>query len=71
MVEQFKKFSGIKGEITEKYLPRINLLMLPEIKKKLIERINRIPSYYKMYPGRDQSIPDKESVLNPQFPIDN
>ena len=70
IVERLKKFSGINGEITENDLPKVNPLKIIEMKKSILERINRIPPYYKMYPGRDQSIPDMDYVLNPQFPID-
>ena len=57
-------------EITEKDLPRINPFKLLKLKKTLLEQINNIPPYYKMYPGRDQSVPDKESILDPKFPRD-
>jgi len=69
-VERMKKFGGIKGEFTEADLPKINPLKLGEMKKALLEKINQIPPYYKMYPGRDQSVPDKKSVLSPGFPVD-
>ncbi len=67
-VERMKKFNGIKGELTEEMLPEIDSEMLPLIKARLVEKINGIPPYYKMYPGRDQSVPDKEHVLNPGYP---
>jgi oleate hydratase len=67
-VERMKMMAGIKGEITEDVLPKISLLALPKLKKKLIARINSIPSYYVMYPGRDRSVSNKEAVLNPQYP---
>jgi hypothetical protein len=44
-VERMKKFSGIKGEVTEKELPKINPLKLMEMRKNLLERLNRIPPY--------------------------
>lgn len=69
-VERFKKFGGIEGKITMKDLPKINPLKLPEMIKGLLAQINSIPPYYKMYPGRDQSVPDKKSVLDPKFPKD-
>jgi len=69
-VERFKKFGGINGRITKKDLPKINPLKLPKIVNGLLEQINSIPPYYKMYPGRDQSVPDKKSVLDPKFPKD-
>lgn len=67
-VERLKKFGGIEGDITKNNLPKINPLKLLKIRKELLERINRIPPYYQMYPGRDRSVPDKKSVLNPRYP---
>ncbi len=67
-VERLKKFGGIEGEITKRDLPKINPLKLLETRKELLERINRIPPYYQMYPGRDKSVVNKKSVLNPQYP---
>lgn len=67
-VERMKKFAGIKGPITENDLPKMNPIKLKAMKKSLLERINRIPPYYVMYPGRDKSVAAKESVLHPQYP---
>ena len=69
-VDQMKKFSGITGQITSADLPRINLLKVGEMKKMLLEKVNQIPPYYKMYPGRDRSVPEKDSILKPQYPKD-
>lgn len=73
-LERMKKFSGIKGEVTEDIFPKGNPIQLakalPEIKHNLLKRINRIPPYYVMYQGRDKSVAQKESVLNPEFPKD-
>jgi hypothetical protein len=70
LLEIFKKNGGIEGRITKKNLPKINLLKLPKMVNDLLDQLNRIPQYYKMYPGRDKSVPDKKSVLNPMFPKD-
>jgi len=67
-VERLKKFGGMEGEITKSNLPKINPFKLLKIRKELLERINRIPPYYQMYPGRDRSVPDKKTVLNPRYP---
>jgi oleate hydratase len=67
-VERLKKFSGIKGKITEEDLPRINPLKLGEVKKQIIDQLNAIPPYYEMYTGRDRSVAHKESVLHPEAP---
>ena len=69
-LERFKKNSGIEGKITEKDLPRISPFNLLKLKQTLLEQINAIPPYYKMYPGRDQTVPDKKSILAPMFPKD-
>ena len=69
-LERFKKNSGIEGKITEKDLPGISLFELLKLKRTLLEQINAIPPYYKMYPGRDRTVPDKKSVLDPMFPKD-
>ena len=68
MVEVFKKNGNIEGKITKKDFPKINPLKLPKIADDFLEQLNNIPPYYKMYTGRDQSIPDKKSVLDPKFP---
>ncbi len=72
IVERVKKFSGIKGEVTENMIPKINPIKLffarKKIKKIALQKINEIPPYYIMYPGRDKSIAGKDHVLNPQFP---
>lgn len=67
-VERMKKFAGIEGEITEDDLPKINPLKLAEMKKALLTKVNDIPPYYIMYPGRDQSVATKKSVLDPKYP---
>ena len=69
-IERMKKIGGIEGKITKKDFPKINLLKLPMMINSLLEEINRIPPYYKMYPGRDKSVSDKKSVLDPKFPKD-
>lgn len=72
MVERVKKFAGIKGEIKEADIPKINPVKLffarKKLKKLILKKLNNIPSYYIMYPGRDKSVALKDSVLNPQFP---
>lgn len=72
IIERVKKFSGIKGEITTQDIPKVNLLKLFFARKKigkiLLQKINEIPPYYIMYPGRDKSVARKDSVLHPQFP---
>lgn len=70
LVESMKRTAGIKGAFTEADLPKINPLKLKEVKKKILNYVNSIPPYYTLYPGRDQSVPLKESVLNPKFPLD-
>ena len=68
--ERMMKFSGIQGEITEDALPHVNPLKLKEMKKKLLKKINNIPPYYILYPGKDKSVALKDSVLNPEYPKD-
>lgn len=71
-VERLKKYGGINGEITEGDLPKMNLIKLLLGRKKLIKallkKINQIPPYYIMYPGRDKTVAQKYSVLSPQYP---
>lgn len=69
-IDKVKKNANIKGKITEKYLPKIHLLKLLELKKNLLDYVNSIPPYYHMYTGRDQTVPEKESVLKPKYPLD-
>lgn len=72
IIERIKKFTGIKGEIKETDIPKIKPLKLYFVRKKLkkilLQKINEIPAYYVMYPGRDKSVASKDHVLNPQFP---
>jgi oleate hydratase len=70
LIESMKKNAGIKGKFAEADLPKINPLKLNEVKKKILNYLNSIPPYYIRYTGRDQSVPEKESVLNPKFPKD-
>ena len=66
--ERMMKFAGIEGEITEDVLPHVNPLKIREMKKKLLKKVNDIPPYYVLYPGRDKNVAAKKSVLNPQYP---
>lgn len=72
IVERIKKFAGIKGEIKETDLPKIDLVKLWRARKELIKialrKINEIPPYYVMYPGRDKRVAGKDAVLHPGFP---
>lgn len=70
MVEGIKKNAGIKGELTEDVLPEIDPSKLGEIRKVILAFLNTIPPYYRMYTGRDQTVSEKESVLNPKYPLD-
>jgi oleate hydratase len=67
-IERMKKFAGIKGDVKEEHLSHINPHELDEFKKKIVHKVNGIPPYYHMYLGRDQSVPLKDSVLNPEAP---
>ena len=71
-VERMRKFLGLKGEIKKEDLPKINPLKLVAEKDKIEElvlnKLNTMPPYYVMYQGKDQTIPQKESVLNPEYP---
>lgn len=72
IIERIKKFSGIEGEITKEDLPKINRMKFAKNKDRILEialnKINEIPPYYTMYPGRDKSVATKKSMLNPEFP---
>ena len=70
-IERMKKFAGVKGDMTENDLPKMSLKKIFGLKKMILNKINSTPPYYKMYPGRDQTVPDKESILHPKYPIDN
>ncbi len=70
LVESIKRNAGIKGKFTEADLLKINPLKLIKMKKKILDYINSIPPYYILYTGRDKSVPEKESVLHPRFPLD-
>lgn len=68
--QQIMKFNAIHGDFTPKDLPKINPLKIKELEKELLYKINNIPPYYVMYPGRDKSVAEKESVLDPEYPKD-
>ena len=68
ILERMKKFNGIKGPVREEDLPNIDLAMMGQFKKKIVNKINRIPPYYQMYLGRDKTVPLKDSVLHPNAP---
>ena len=72
--ERVMKFTGVTGDVTEKNLPKIHpiklLLGKAKLMKELLKKVNEIPPYYIMYPGRDKSVALKDSVLHPQFPKD-
>jgi oleate hydratase len=70
VVECMKKNAGIRGEFTEDDLPPIDPSKLGEIRKVILAFLNTIPPYYRMYTGHDQTVPEKESVLNPKYPLD-
>ncbi len=69
-ITSMKRNMGIKGKITAADLPKINPLKLNEIKRQILDYLNSIPPYYPLYTGRDQSVPEKEAVLHPKFPLD-
>lgn len=69
-VEHLKKNAGVKGKFTESDLPRINPFKLLGLRKKILDFLNGVPPYYRMYTGRDQSVPEKESILHPEYPLD-
>jgi len=70
MVEIRKKNMGIKGKFTESDLPEIDPSKIGEIRKAILAFLNTVPPYYRMYTGRDQTVPGKDSVLDPKFPLD-
>jgi oleate hydratase len=70
IIEGRKKNAGIRGEFTEDDLHEIDPSKLGEIKKAILDFLNAIPPYYRMYTGRNQTVPEKESVLNPKYPLD-
>lgn len=74
-VDNLKKLKHIDGEITRNDLPKIHPIKLLREKNRLIEMLlekaNVLPPYTNPYPGRDKSVSLKESVLNPQFPVND
>lgn len=74
---RIKKMSGITGPITDEQLPTLTpakligmLGKLNEMKKLIVKRLNEIPPYYYGYTGRDRTVPEKQSILNPKYPLD-
>jgi oleate hydratase len=70
MIQGVKDNAGVKGAFTKADLPKINIFKLHELEKQVLDFLNSIPPYYVSYTGRDKSVAEKESVLNPKFPKD-
>lgn len=70
-VERMKKFAGKTAaeELTEDDLPLPEGLGMDEVKYMAIKYLNSVPPYYKMYLGRDKTVPLKASVLHPGAPV--
>lgn len=69
-IDRFRKFAGVKGEITARDLPKIRLRDIPKLKKGLIKMLNGYPSFASLYAGRDKTVPLQESALSPRAPLD-
>jgi oleate hydratase len=69
-VDHMRRFLGVKGEFTKADIPTLNPFKLFGLKKKIASFLNSIPHFPYLYPGRDRSVPEKESVLHPQYPVD-
>lgn len=69
-VERMKKFAGlpIYDKISLDNLPDIDPKEIGNLKQTIVNLVNAIPPYYHMYLGRDQTVPLKTSVLQPQAP---
>ncbi|RPI33830.1 MAG: oleate hydratase [Chloroflexota bacterium] len=70
LITMMKRNAGIKGKLTGADLPKINPFRLNKIRKTILDNLNAIPPYDYVYTGRDRSVPEKESVLHPKFPLD-
>jgi oleate hydratase len=70
-IASMKRNIGVKEKVTAADLPKINPLKLNDIKKQILDYLNSIPPYYSLYTGRDRSVPEKEAVLRPKFPLDS
>lgn len=70
-VAHARRFLGVNGRpFTEHDLPSINPLELIGLKKRIVALLNSVPPFPYLYPGRDRTVPEKVSVLNPEFPVD-
>jgi oleate hydratase len=69
-VDHMRRFLGVKGKFTKADIPTLNPFKLFGLKKKIASFLNTIPHFPYLYPGRDRSVPEKESVLHPQYPVD-
>lgn len=58
IVAQIKKFNNIKGEFSEKDLPKLNPIKIKQLEKEFVSLINRIEKYPTLYPGKNPK--DKE-----------
>jgi len=70
IIEGVKYYAGIKEAFTTSDIPTINPFKLHELKTRVLNFLNSIPPYYVGYCGRDKSVAEKESVLDPKFPKD-
>ena len=69
-VDHARRFLGVKGEFTEANLPVVNPLKLIGLKKKIVSLLNAVPHFPYLYTGRDRSVPEKESILHPEYPVE-
>jgi oleate hydratase len=71
-VSHAKRFMGVgnQDKFTEDDLPTINPFKLFGLKKKIVALLNSVPPFPYLYAGRDRSIPEKESVLHPKYPVE-
>jgi oleate hydratase len=69
-VDHARRFLGVKGKFTAADIPSVNPFVFFGLKRKIAAFLNGVPHFPYLYRGRDRSVPEKESVLHPQYPVD-
>ncbi|WP_370677195.1 oleate hydratase [Pleomorphomonas sp. PLEO] len=69
-VDHARRFLGVSGEFTKADIPSVNPFLLFGLKTKIAAFLNGVPHFPHLYQGHDRSVPDKVSVLHPQYPLE-
>jgi len=69
-IGHMRRFSGVQGKFTEADLAGLTLFQPAALKQQIAALLNKVPPFPYLYTGRDRTVPERESVLHPEFPVD-